>query len=160
MECCRSVNYVYRDKVKTVEDWLELDTVSAGWQLAKPSCFDPIFEDANSEPFPKIVFAQELHGANSTPYRHINFTDYVPSIRVHISQYRYIVKKEQHPEGPGSQRSCAIRRANQSKACSRPRIQHSLMLSTCRNNRTPSSAEFAELRSVTADLFQSCFGHH
>lgn len=62
MQCCTSVNFVYNDKPKTMERWLLLDNVSSGWRMAKPTCFDPIFGDDSAEPFPKIVFAHEIHG--------------------------------------------------------------------------------------------------
>jgi len=64
MECCRAVNFVFDDKPKTMERWLELESQTNDWRTSKASYLDPIYseEDTEGDAFPRTVFASETHG--------------------------------------------------------------------------------------------------
>lgn len=64
LENGRCVNYVYDSKPKTSKRWRALQAFSEGWDAGVPPYFQPIFQEdvGEGEPFPKVVFAHEVHG--------------------------------------------------------------------------------------------------
>ena len=67
LENGRCTHYVYGSRPKTLERWKALQAFSQGWSADVPSYFQPIFQESASEgePFPKVVFAHEIHGIST-----------------------------------------------------------------------------------------------
>ncbi|KAK5173644.1 uncharacterized protein LTR77_002325 [Saxophila tyrrhenica] len=70
MECCRAVNFVYGPKLKTMERWMSGEASLSIFRLSRPPLLDPIYaeKDTEGEPFPRTIFASEIHVASSIYY--------------------------------------------------------------------------------------------